>query len=100
MGGRPGNAEGPNEFLHIPTARRVSPVIAQVLADHAARSDASNGFSAGVRRWDPEPRALGSRRADVITLQIADSLGAQQGRIRGVLYALGNRAQAKTLSET
>jgi acetylornithine deacetylase/succinyl-diaminopimelate desuccinylase-like protein len=30
------NAHGPNEFLHIPTARRVSLVIAQVLADHAA----------------------------------------------------------------
>jgi acetylornithine deacetylase/succinyl-diaminopimelate desuccinylase-like protein len=29
------NAHGPNEFLHIPTARRVSLVIAQVLADHA-----------------------------------------------------------------
>jgi acetylornithine deacetylase/succinyl-diaminopimelate desuccinylase-like protein len=34
------NAHGPNEFLHIPTARRVSLVIAQVLADHAAGSDA------------------------------------------------------------
>jgi di/tripeptidase len=33
------NAHGPNEFLHIPTARRVSLVIAQVLADHAARSN-------------------------------------------------------------
>jgi acetylornithine deacetylase/succinyl-diaminopimelate desuccinylase-like protein len=33
------NAHGPNEFLHIPTARRVSLVIAQVLADHAARPD-------------------------------------------------------------
>jgi acetylornithine deacetylase/succinyl-diaminopimelate desuccinylase-like protein len=34
------NAHGPNEFLHIPTARRVSLVIALVLADHAARSGA------------------------------------------------------------
>jgi acetylornithine deacetylase/succinyl-diaminopimelate desuccinylase-like protein len=32
------NAHGPNEFLHIPTARRISLVIAQVLADHGARS--------------------------------------------------------------
>jgi acetylornithine deacetylase/succinyl-diaminopimelate desuccinylase-like protein len=31
------NAHGPNEFLHIPTGRRVSAVIAQVLADHHAR---------------------------------------------------------------
>lgn len=30
------NAHGPNEFLHIPTARRVSLMITQVLADHAA----------------------------------------------------------------
>jgi di/tripeptidase len=35
------NAHGPNEFLHIPTARQVSLVIAQVLADHAARSAAA-----------------------------------------------------------
>ena len=28
------NAHGPNEFLHIPTGRRVTQVIAQVLADH------------------------------------------------------------------
>jgi acetylornithine deacetylase/succinyl-diaminopimelate desuccinylase-like protein len=34
------NAHGPNEFLHIPTARRVSLVIAQVLADHSLKPDA------------------------------------------------------------
>jgi acetylornithine deacetylase/succinyl-diaminopimelate desuccinylase-like protein len=28
------NAHGPNEFLHIPTGKRISVVIAQVLADH------------------------------------------------------------------
>jgi acetylornithine deacetylase/succinyl-diaminopimelate desuccinylase-like protein len=28
------NAHGPNEFLHIPTAKRISAVIARVLADH------------------------------------------------------------------
>jgi acetylornithine deacetylase/succinyl-diaminopimelate desuccinylase-like protein len=31
------NAHGPNEFLHIPTGRRVTQVIAQVLADHHAQ---------------------------------------------------------------
>jgi acetylornithine deacetylase/succinyl-diaminopimelate desuccinylase-like protein len=31
------NAHGPNEFLHIPTGKRVSTVIAQVLADHHTR---------------------------------------------------------------
>ncbi len=30
------NAHGPNEFLHLPTAKRISAVIAQVLADHRA----------------------------------------------------------------
>jgi hypothetical protein len=35
------NAHGPNEFLQGPTARRVSLVIAQVLADHTVRSDAA-----------------------------------------------------------
>jgi acetylornithine deacetylase/succinyl-diaminopimelate desuccinylase-like protein len=32
------NAHGPNEFLHIPTGKRVSMVIAQVLTDHYAQS--------------------------------------------------------------
>ena len=31
------NAHGPNEFLHLPTARRITRVIAQVLADHRAQ---------------------------------------------------------------
>jgi acetylornithine deacetylase/succinyl-diaminopimelate desuccinylase-like protein len=31
------NAHGPNEFLHLPTARRITRVIAQVLADHHAQ---------------------------------------------------------------
>ena len=32
------NAHGPNEVLHIPTGKRISVVIAQVLADHPAQS--------------------------------------------------------------
>jgi acetylornithine deacetylase/succinyl-diaminopimelate desuccinylase-like protein len=32
------NAHGPNEFLHLPMARRITRVIAQVLADHHARA--------------------------------------------------------------
>ena len=32
------NAHGPNEFLHIPTGRKVTQVIAQVLTDHAVRT--------------------------------------------------------------
>ncbi len=31
------NAHGPNEFLHLPTARRLTACVAAVLADHAAR---------------------------------------------------------------
>jgi acetylornithine deacetylase/succinyl-diaminopimelate desuccinylase-like protein len=31
------NAHGPNEFLHIPFAKKLSACIAQVLADHASR---------------------------------------------------------------
>ncbi len=34
------NAHGPNEFLHLPTGRRITRVIAQVLADHHARASA------------------------------------------------------------
>jgi acetylornithine deacetylase/succinyl-diaminopimelate desuccinylase-like protein len=34
------NAHGPNEFLHIPTGKRISVVIAQVLADHHAQKRA------------------------------------------------------------
>jgi acetylornithine deacetylase/succinyl-diaminopimelate desuccinylase-like protein len=32
------NAHGPNEFLHLPTARKITAVIARVLADHHARA--------------------------------------------------------------
>jgi len=32
------NAHGPNEFLHIPTAKKVSACVADVLADHAMKS--------------------------------------------------------------
>src|SRR3984957_9690662 len=32
------NAHGPNEFLHIPTGKKITRVIAQVLADHHARA--------------------------------------------------------------
>jgi acetylornithine deacetylase/succinyl-diaminopimelate desuccinylase-like protein len=35
------NAHGPNEFLHIPTGKRVTAVIAQVLADHHAQEGRS-----------------------------------------------------------
>ncbi len=31
------NAHGPNEYLHIPTAKRLTSVVARVLSDHAAR---------------------------------------------------------------
>jgi acetylornithine deacetylase/succinyl-diaminopimelate desuccinylase-like protein len=32
------NAHGPNEFLHIPTGKKITEVIARVLADHCART--------------------------------------------------------------
>jgi acetylornithine deacetylase/succinyl-diaminopimelate desuccinylase-like protein len=32
------NAHGPNEFLHIPTAKAVTKAVAQILADHHARA--------------------------------------------------------------
>ena len=32
------NAHGPNEFLHLPTGRKITEVIARVLADHAAQA--------------------------------------------------------------
>ena len=32
------NAHGPNEFLHIPVAKRISCAVAKVLADHHTRA--------------------------------------------------------------
>jgi len=32
------NAHGPNEFLHIPTAKKVAASIASILADHALQA--------------------------------------------------------------
>lgn len=34
------NAHGPNEFLHLPTARRVTEVLSHVLGDHAVQAGA------------------------------------------------------------
>ena len=44
------NAHGPNEFLHIPTGKRISQVIAHVLADHYARQTHSNKGQKKARR--------------------------------------------------
>jgi acetylornithine deacetylase/succinyl-diaminopimelate desuccinylase-like protein len=40
------NAHGPNEFLHIPTGKRVSMCVAQVVADHYRASQ--QGLTSGV----------------------------------------------------
>ncbi len=40
------NAHGPNEFLHIPTGKRVTACVAQVLADHHVASN--KGLTRGV----------------------------------------------------
>ncbi|HZP67389.1 MAG TPA: peptidase M20, partial [Rudaea sp.] len=40
------NAHGPNEFLHIPTGKRVSMCVARVIADHYRASQ--QGLTAGV----------------------------------------------------
>jgi acetylornithine deacetylase/succinyl-diaminopimelate desuccinylase-like protein len=40
------NAHGPNEFLHIPTGKRVTAAVARVIADHYAASE--QGLTRGV----------------------------------------------------
>ncbi len=40
------NAHGPNEFLHIPTGKRVTAVVAQVVAEHCQAS--AKGLATGV----------------------------------------------------
>ncbi len=37
------NAHGPNEFLHLPTARKLTLCVASVIADHARRARGSSG---------------------------------------------------------
>jgi hypothetical protein len=44
------NAHGPNEFLHIPTGKRVSMCVARVVADHGAAQ--RKGLTAGVAASD------------------------------------------------
>jgi len=43
------NAHGPNEFLHIPTGKRVTQCVAKVIADHHAAS--GQGLTTGVAAW-------------------------------------------------
>ena len=57
------NAHGPNEFLHIATAKKVSACIADVLADHAAQGRIRADFEAGKIGGGP---ALHGRYADPI----------------------------------
>jgi acetylornithine deacetylase/succinyl-diaminopimelate desuccinylase-like protein len=40
------NAHGPNEFLHIPTGKRVTAVVARVIAEHYEASQ--KGLTMGV----------------------------------------------------
>jgi acetylornithine deacetylase/succinyl-diaminopimelate desuccinylase-like protein len=44
------NAHGPNEFLHVPTARKVTCCVAQVVHDHSRRMSAQPTKSAPRRR--------------------------------------------------
>ena len=44
------NAHGPNEFLHIPTGKRVSMCVARVIADHYRASE--QGLTSGVAASD------------------------------------------------
>jgi acetylornithine deacetylase/succinyl-diaminopimelate desuccinylase-like protein len=44
------NAHGPNEFLHIPTGKRVSMCVAKVIADHYLASE--QGLTTGVAASD------------------------------------------------
>jgi hypothetical protein len=40
------NAHGPNEFLHIPTGKKVTMAIAQIVADHFVRNEKKAGAKA------------------------------------------------------
>jgi acetylornithine deacetylase/succinyl-diaminopimelate desuccinylase-like protein len=40
------NAHGPNEFLHIPTGKRVTAVVAKVISEHFRASE--KGLTKGV----------------------------------------------------
>ncbi len=46
------NAHGPNEFLHIPTGKKVTMAIAQIVADHFVRNEKKAGgkAKAGARK--------------------------------------------------
>jgi hypothetical protein len=48
------NAHGPNEFLHIPTGKRVTSCVARVLADHyqASRQGLTQGVAAQAGHSD------------------------------------------------
>jgi hypothetical protein len=43
------NAHGPNEFLHIPTGKRVTAAVARVIADHYVASEQGQTQGVGVK---------------------------------------------------
>jgi acetylornithine deacetylase/succinyl-diaminopimelate desuccinylase-like protein len=48
------NAHGPNEFLHIPTGKRVTSVVAKVIADHYEASQKGETRGVGVHEGNAE----------------------------------------------
>ena len=44
------NAHGPNEFLHVPTGKKLTCCVAQVLEDHFLRDRAEAGASGRVKK--------------------------------------------------
>ena len=46
------NAHGPNEFLHVPTGKRVTSVVARVIADHFEASEKGLTRGVGVQAGD------------------------------------------------
>ena len=58
------NAHGPNEFLHIPTGKRVSMCVAKVIADHyqASQQGLTSGVAASAAHTHHGDRLLLSTR--------------------------------------
>ena len=65
------NAHGPNEFLHLPTGRRVTRVIAQVLADHAARGALTRLFADRTRRRGGDNPLPGGSPSFVLSVKLS-----------------------------
>jgi hypothetical protein len=95
------NAHGPNEFLHIPTGKRVSMCVAKVIADHhqASRAGPDQRRCRQCRAHSPRRRLVAEMAALEGAIRIRPARSDDAAALADLSTQLGYPALADTLSQ-